>query len=267
MTIAAAYLVSDGVVFGADSSSTVEVNTPQGKGVAQLLNHAQKIFEIGDNSRLGICTYGSASLGNISHRTAVARLADKINKDTTVDQASDLFIKIIREEVGQQAAFPLIGYFFGGWNPNTHKPECFQIEFSQGTLEKKPLQQGACVFAGDPIFFSRVFWGFDPRLREELKQSYSNQFQKSPEEFDAIFNPIAQKYITAGFQDLPIREAIDFINSYLHITIKAQKFRFGPPSCGGSIEIGFITTDRNFRWARHKTFYSAITGQEGEYDD
>jgi hypothetical protein len=71
--------------------------------------------------------------------------------------------------------------------------------------------------------------------------------------------------VTAGFQDLPIREAIDFVYSYLHITVKAEKFKFGAPTCGGPIEVGFISTDRFFRWVRHKLFDSAITEQEGFY--
>ncbi len=70
--------------------------------------------------------------------------------------------------------------------------------------------------------------------------------------------------LAAGFTDLPIREAIDFIHTYLHITIKAFKFRYGPPICGGPIEIGFISTDRMFRWAIHKDFRRAIYEQKSE---
>ena len=45
-----------------------------------------------------------------------------------------------------------------------------------------------------------------------------------------------------------------------------MKFKFGAPVCGGPIEIGFISTDRTFRWAKHKTFTSAIMEQEGDYE-
>jgi hypothetical protein len=65
----------------------------------------------------------------------------------------------------------------------------------------------------------------------------------------------------AGHKDLPIREALDFIYTYLHISIKTKKFMFGAPDCGGSIEIGFVTTDRPFRWGSHKGFASAILEQ------
>ncbi len=63
MSIAAAYFVSEGIVLGADSSTTVMISTPEGGGVVQLLTHSQKVFEVGSNSRLGICTWGAGSIG------------------------------------------------------------------------------------------------------------------------------------------------------------------------------------------------------------
>ena len=47
-----------------------------------------------------------------------------------------------------------------------------------------------------------------------------------------------------------------------HITVKAFKFRRAHKVCGGPIEIGFVTTDRPFRWASHKSFGSAIMEHE-----
>ena len=135
----------------------------------------------------------------------------------------------------------------------------------------RSLQLGLCSFSGNASFFTRVFRGFDPGLQDALREKLKNSISaKWDGDFDGIFNKAFEEavapFITAGFQDLPIREAIDFIYSYLHITVKAEKFKYGPPSCGGPIEVGFISTDRRFRWVRHKPFYSAITEQEGEDD-
>jgi hypothetical protein len=80
--------------------------------------------------------------------------------------------------------------------------------------------------------------------------------------FEKAFNKAVAPLLAAGFRDLPIREAIDFVHTYLHITVKAFKFRFGPPICGGPIEISFISTDRKFRWVLHKDFARAIYEQE-----
>ena len=76
MTIAAVYLTPEGVVFGADS--TASVNIPQ-FGM-HFFNHTQKLFEVGENSSLGLITWGLGALGDISHRTMVAMLDDELKK-------------------------------------------------------------------------------------------------------------------------------------------------------------------------------------------
>ncbi|HLG28798.1 MAG TPA: hypothetical protein VI387_01190, partial [Candidatus Brocadiales bacterium] len=242
MSIAAAYLVSEGLVLGADSSTTVKVSTPQGAGVVQLLTHSQKVFEVGNDSRLGICTWGAGSIGNISHRTIVAQLADKIDNETTVEDAAKELVNIV-EPALKKTTTDFVGYYMGGWDPKSHEPACFHIEIRQDLKKIEPFPLGQCSFSGNPIFFQRVFRGFDPRLqdnlRNELKRVLSNTL---PENFDTVFNEAFEKVsaplATIGFRDLPIREAIDYVYSYLHITIKAEKFKFGPPTCGGPIEIG-----------------------------
>ncbi|MFQ5431000.1 MAG: hypothetical protein ACE5EN_00675 [Nitrospinota bacterium] len=270
MTIAAAYLVSDGVVLGADSSTTVHVSTPQGKSVVQLLAHSQKVFEVGNNSRFGVCTWGAGSIGKISHRTIIARLADKIKKETSVKEAAEYLINIV-EPATKDAGIDFVGYYLGGREPVSHEPACFQIEVNKGKIIFEPLSLGLCSFSGNWKFFGRVFRGYDPQLPENLINELKRNLKSSiSENFDDIFKTAFEKatasLVAAGHKDLPIREAIDFLYSYLHLTLKAVKFSFGPPSCGGPIEVGFITTDRPFRWVRHKPFTSAIIEQEGNYD-
>jgi len=92
MTIAAAYLTSEGVVFGTDSTTTVSTQ----RGVSQILNYAQKIFEVGKQSRFGVCTWGAGSIKGVSHRTFVARLADKLDLEKAkVREAADTFMNIV----------------------------------------------------------------------------------------------------------------------------------------------------------------------------
>jgi hypothetical protein len=269
MTIAAAYLVSEGVVLGADSSTTVQVPTSQGTGVVQLLTHSQKVFEVGSNSRFGICTWGAGNIGPYSHRTLIAQLADMINEKTTIEDAANKFADIVMPKM-KENNIPFVGYYLGGWQPQTHKAACCHIELTPEEKKINPLMLGLCSFSGNPTFFTRVFRGFDPRLCNKLSAELNNMgitVAGNEDKIRTAFEKAAEPLASVGFQDLPIREAIDFIYSYLHITVKAEKFKFGPPSCGGPIEIGFISTDRLFRWVRHKPFYSAMIEQEGEDDD
>jgi hypothetical protein len=272
MTIAAAYLVSEGVVFGADSSTMVSVKPPgtPGAGVVQLLDHSQKVFEVGQNSRLGVCTWGAGALGDVSHRTVIAQLADEITDESTVEEAARK-LGDLAKPLAEKHGIDFVGYFLGGWETKTRYPACFKVEVGKDKLDISPLQMGLCSFSGMPHFFVRVFRGFDPDLPKNLCEEIKALLPESPikdnfdEAFEQAFKKASDPLIAAGHKDLPIREAIDFVYSYLHITVKATKFRFGAPGCGGPIEVGFVTTDRPFRWASHKTFVSAIVEQEGEF--
>ncbi|HPD60318.1 MAG TPA: hypothetical protein PKV48_00970, partial [Thermodesulfobacteriota bacterium] len=207
MTIAAAYLVSEGVVFGADSSTTVFARTPDGGGgVLQLLTHAQKVFEVGEDSRLGVCTWGAGSIGDVSHRTIVARLADEVKEDTSVKDSAEILASLVEALVKATNA-EFVGYYLGGWNPKTHDPTCFKIEITPDGKKIDQLSLGLCYFSGMPNFFTRVFRGFDPdlptRLREEIKRLFlqRNVTIDFDDIFDKAFEAASSPLIAAGFKD------------------------------------------------------------------
>ena len=59
MTIAACYLSADGVVFGADSTTTMFVPGPDASGTEHHYNFAQKVFQIGESSTLAMTMWGN----------------------------------------------------------------------------------------------------------------------------------------------------------------------------------------------------------------
>lgn len=270
MTIAPAYLTSEGVVLGADSTATI---SDQSGNVVQLLHHAQKVFQVGEKSRIGFCCWGSGSIGQTSHRTLAARLSEHAGfGNFTVEQAAHALLGLVMAARGAGQVSDVTGYFIGGWNLGTHEPQCYQLLFQPGqnpAIEQLPM--GSARFQGIPSFFTRVFHGFAPELPQRLRDAVAERFwlqqqQQLPANFDAVFQQAFQDAVAplaaVGAQDVPIREAIDFVFAYIHITVKAYKFRFGPPPCGGPIEVAFISTDRPFRWALHKSFQTAMYEQE-----
>lgn len=264
MTIAAAYLTSEGVVLGADSTTTVS----RGGAVVQLLNHAQKVFEIGHPGRMALCTWGSGIIATTSHRTIAARLSDYVAaNNATVIQAADELVRMVTTEFAPPAQFQRVGYFIGGRNPD-RTIRCFSLWFEAlATVVRTEMKPGECHFAGNPEFFSRVVDGYAPRLKDSLRTAVIAKVPGLPAEFaskfDEAFAEVTASLATVGFQDVPIREAIDYVHAFLHITIKAFKFRIGAPICGGPIEVGFVTSDRDFRWAVHKSFGTAVAEQKG----
>jgi hypothetical protein len=80
MTIGACYLSGEGVVFGAGSTSTMYVSGvgPGAAGSEHHYNFAQKIFQIGENSTLGLTMLGLGNLRSVGYRTLVAQFADTL---------------------------------------------------------------------------------------------------------------------------------------------------------------------------------------------
>jgi len=280
MTLAAAYLTSEGVVLGADSTTVVQV-AAQGEDqprVGQLLDHAQKVFEVGGpgTGRLGLCTWGDGSVCGTSHRTVVARLMEAVDdRKTSVEESVGLLTDIVAaasaSAKGGAPPMGFLGYYLGGWDPSSHEPHCFRVEFRENgaTPTVAKLGVGEASFSGSPEYFNRVFRGFDLGLPQLLYDELCGIKAELPSGFaddlKQAFENVAQKLVMSGFRDLPIREAIDYVHTYLHITIKGAKFRFGPQLVGGPIEIGFVSTDRRFRWVCHKSHGSAVFEQESGY--
>jgi hypothetical protein len=88
MTIAACYVCSEGVVFGADSTWTVPVECAGGDVRERYFNYGQKIFEVGKDSTRGVVFWGLLTLNQLSCRTLVARLADDLQPTDTVEDAA-----------------------------------------------------------------------------------------------------------------------------------------------------------------------------------
>ena len=265
MSIAAAYLTSEGVVFGADSAITVSPKGAPLAGALQIFNHAQKIFEIGPQrqGRMALVTWGAGNVGKLSHRTVAARLADRIDGTTSIQRAAQILQELVLEAKPDER----FGYFLGGTDLPSREPRCCMMDFSPNQPVKTvDFSVGEALFQGSPDLFIRAFHGCDPGLLQmlvaHLKGAIGDKIPDIEKIFSVALNAALAKIPHGGYQDLPIREAIDFVHMYLHLTIKGFKFRFGAPVCGGPIEIGFITTDRYFRWASHKTFGTAISQEE-----
>src|SRR5579872_4174996 len=81
MTIAACYFSSEGVVLGADSTTTM-TSVLQRPGLPPYaamrhFDYAQKIFEVGEHGTLGIAIWGAGRIGRMSHRTFFASVSDE----------------------------------------------------------------------------------------------------------------------------------------------------------------------------------------------
>jgi len=284
MTIAACYLCSEGVVLGADSTSTMFVFGPGDSGGSyHHFDFAQKLFELGDDSTAGIVTWGLGSLGSVSYRTLIAEVADASDRAADLERIaacwSDRFWKqythsfgsylerarllraksVRTEEEGRELTFLWDtfsgGFCIGGRWGKQRSPCAYEILFDPLRTEPPEptqLQTGHARFWGCPNLIERVLYGIDENLFGAVAESKWWTGTK-----EDLLELVAPNMLSQP-QDLPLREAIDWVFASVYTTIKAMKFSHLAPVCGGGIEVAVITSDRPFRWVRHKSLGEAI---------
>lgn len=265
MTIAAAFVTEEGVVLGADSTTTVIFRET---GREKFYNNAQKVFEIGvpGQSRFGLVTYGDGKLGKLSHRTVVARLSEKIRSDTRVqDLVADLVSLGCEAECSEGREF--VGYYVGGIEPGTFVPSGFNVTFGKAGQEPRVQRlDPRPYFDGAPRFVFRALLGFDFALPDLVWKAWAKKHPAANEEQAKIEKADLEAAFVEAIEGiprvysglLPLRDALDFLDTYLQLSVKSHKFLIGSPICGGAVELAVITADRPFRWVRHKPFDSAL---------
>jgi hypothetical protein len=296
VTIAACYVSPEGIVLGADSTTTY--GDPSGG--QHYYNHSQKLFELGTGSEigtLGAVTWGVGGLQVSSHRTLFALLSDDIVKNSpkSVGDVADrwtakildrLFrsklsscafnraVQIARRKEstrsrsgagpgkrteGEERSYKQLhlglvaGFCVGGYAPPDRTPAAYEIIFDPLKAKPTPVQISAgWKFWGAPNMIQRLIFGADDELKERLMKS--GKWSGTRPELDEL---VMQSALAHPI--VPIRDAIDFVHACIFSTIKAFKFSSLSQICGGPIELAVITTDRPFRWVRHKAWDVAIT--------
>ena len=291
VTIAACYVSPEGLVLGADSTTTYVLN-----GANHYFNHAQKLFEIGEDSTLGIVTWGLGGLGLKSYRSLIATLSDNLaaTPPTSVADVCEKWIDIFWQEyvgfagyarwevLNKKAAHDpaqpapdkrtedeereftnlsyifVVGFCLGGRLSSDRSAAAYQMIFDPKAGRPSPVEipLGSFSFWGAPNIVSRLIFACDGNLSGSILKS--PHWSGTAADLQTLLN----EHHMMHPPNLPVREAIDFVNFCIFSTIKALKFSNFSQICGGPIEIAVITSDRKFRWIRHKPLDSAVT--EGE---
>jgi len=249
MTIAACYLSSEGVVLGADSTSTVFVaGRGTQSGSVHQYNFAQKVFEFGPRgSTVGVALWGLGSLGLKSWRTLIAEMADEacarkagglrdvacmaasrlwaeyeVAFKDYLARAKDLDAKADARTEDENAEHAWLvqtlsgGICLGGRWGATRKPAAFEIQFGPvagAAPEPQEIRLGTTKFWGCPNLVERLIYSMDSstfyRIMGSGKWSGTDDDLLALLEEGALGQPF----------DLPIREAIDWIYASIYTTI------------------------------------------------
>ncbi|WP_353091674.1 hypothetical protein [Methylibium sp.] len=289
MTIAGFYLTPEGVVLGADST----MSSPTASGM-HYFNFTQKILQIGEGGTLGLMVWGLASVSpSVSYRTLVAKLDDSLKqkKPKTVLEVAQRWVdfvwplydsfslvarfKALKAKPPHNAADPasrtqdeevefknlcdglVLGFCIAGYIPGDRTPIACSMQFSPDGGKPSPTEHKVESFSwwGMPNIVKRLIFGADDNLKRAVVKS--PHWKGTDADFDGL---LAEQRLMHG--SLPIRDAVDYVHSCIYSTIKAMKFSSFLQVCGGPIEVAVITTDRKFRWVRHKSWEAAILDGE-----
>ncbi len=292
MTIAVCYLSPEGIVLGADSTTTMYVSNAFMDGGERQFNFAQKVFQIGDCGNLGIVMWGLGNLPATSYRTLIAKFADELaaTPATAMDEVATRWSAFFFAEYTQEYAAPIVrlstlisqatrtvdeeqelaflrfnfsgGFCIGGTCLPDRRPRAFEILYAlEMAYPSVPAEQtlSTSKFWGCPNLIERLLFGIDDQCFSSIASS--PHWRGTAQDLFELARP----HILGQPSNLPIREAVDWVHASIYATIKTMKFSHMAPVCGGPIEIAVITTDRPFRWVRHKDLFAATAQDTTQY--
>lgn len=258
---------------------------PQSGGREHHFNFAQKIFQVGDSGTLGMTMWGLGSLPGTSYRTLIAKFADDLIRQpaTSMSEIADRWnvffwteystvfsaqlqrthdLQAISQRTpSEDLEFEFLlqnlsgGFCVGGCCVPDRRPEAFEVTYApdlSAPPQPQPQAVGSTRFWGCPNLINRLLYGADFGILSEVLNS--GKWTGTPVELFQLVQPFS----LGQPEELPIREAIDWVHGSIYATIKTMKFSHMAPVCGGPIEIAVITTDRPFRWVRHKSLDAAV---------
>jgi hypothetical protein len=146
------------------------------------------------------------------------------------------------------------GFCIGGYTEPDRVPQAFELSFSPEDTKPptpSPIPMHNHRFWGAPNMTHRLIYGCDGDFIHRL--TTSGKWVGTPTDLQNIIDPgrLVQPI-------MPIRDAVDFIHTCIYSTIKGLKFSSFSQICGGPIELAVVTTDRKFRWVRHKEWDAAV---------
>ena len=220
MSIMCAVYVPEGIVMATESRLTVNAvmkpndGKPQSQTVFSISDNAQKIVLL-SKVRVGISACGLAILDNktIADYLRIFEIEEVREGDAVTDVAKKL-------QAYAYKYFPQVNFF-------------------------------VCGYDGDEPFVYSV--------NKELKRTnidnghirYASSWSGEQEAIGKLLNSQPPTVINHGL--MPLKDAIDFAEFLIDVTIKLQRFEPKVKTCGGDIDILVLTKDSAF-WKQHKIF-------------
>jgi hypothetical protein len=254
VTIAACYLSPEGVVLGADSTTTYG---------DRHYNNSQKLFELGEDATIGVITWGLGGLNVRSHRTLFAELNDDLVLNPPSDMQAvatrwaTLYWQAYSDPNSGVATFVARCQALAtqpAYDPNNPTPAAnarSQDEEAEFNMLRIGLVAGFCL-AGyvlphrEPLAFEIIVDPLANSVPTPTQYGYGYWFWDAPKMFQRLMHGcdedlkadiLGSGHWTGSLQDLnalvtknalnhpatvPIRDAIDFVHASILIQTRER---------------------------------------------
>ena len=220
MSIMCAVYVPEGIIMATDSRLTVNAvvkpsdGKPQSTTVFSISDNAQKIVLL-SKVRVGISSCGLAVLDNktISDYLRIFEIEEVKKSDTVTDVAKKL-------QAYAYKYFPQVNFFVCGYDEDEPFVYIVNKELKRVNIENAKIR-------------------------------YASSWSGEQEAITKLLNSQPPTPINHGM--MPLKDAIDFAEFLIDVTIKLQRFESRVKTCGGDIDILVLTKDDAF-WRQHKVF-------------
>jgi hypothetical protein len=275
MSVGIVVKVSEGLVLGADSASTLHgrIERPDGaqqEGVVKIFHNSKKLLQIGDFP-IGFFTWGQAFLGSRTIESLVRewehnngwqsrddRKARDIDHRFTVQECAEglreHLIKFYEEQFGEQPREkrPVLGVVIAGYSQNAFFPEIWRSVFpvDDHIVNQRPDKDGKPDFGANWYGLAdaivRLHWGRDDRVIKIIAEG----FGIPEDEIQRILEPLEYQI---PFAVMPLQDAIEYTHYMINVAVGRYRFVAGPELCGGEIDVAAIT-QREFRWISRQSW-------------
>jgi len=273
VTVCVGVRVYDGLVFAADSASSIVTTDANGNSiVSNLYRNGNKLFNLVRKRPLVSMTCGMGNFGHapiaalskdLRHLLSTAANPYSINLDAyTVEEVAQKAKAFFADRYAAITPAPTpphsFQYWIGGFSSGSEQAEIWRIDMENGAF-RDPIPQfntgeSAVVWGGQPEAINRLLLGYSLSVSNALSRLGLKEAEISGvfAEFQKETNPSAMVH-----PSMPIQDAIELAKFLVETTKQFVRFLPGADVVGGDTDIAVVTRHERFKWIQRKHYYPA----------
>lgn len=269
MTVCVAVCVHDGIVFAADSATSLVGSDSNGRAIVErVYKYGNKIFNLDKRLPVVAMTAGLGAIGNAPiHSLAkdfrrLLKEGGKYNIDPNAYKLEDL-VGLARDYLFNdkyKTAPPIMGdhslqFWIGGYSSKSDVHELYRITIENGACNDPEIlcNGGKCdvFWGGQPDAINRLLIGWDESLVESLRAVGVPEADMTG--LLATIRPRTQASVM--HPGMPMQDAIELGVFLVETTKGFVRFLPGADTVGGDTDVAVVTRHERFKWIKRKHYY------------